>query len=986
MFEYMEKYNPKSIESKWQEYWAKYPELSQADEKSEKPKFYCLDMFPYPSGDGLHVGHVENYTATDIYSRYLRMNGKNVLHPVGWDAFGLPAENYAIKMGVHPRKKTQENIENFTRQIKSLGVSYDWSREIDTSSPEYYKWTQWFFLFLYKNGLAYRKKAKVNWCESCKTVLANEQVEDGRCERCKKEVIQKDLEQWFFKITDFAEDLIKDLDKVDWPHSTKIAQRNWIGKSEGAIIKFSLTGSQLPSEKYFEVFTTRVDTIYGCTYCVVAPENELVESLQGSIENYEEVEKYIAQAKKKTDLQRTELQKEKTGVEIKGIKAINPFTNEAVPIFVADYVLSTYGTGAVMAVPSHDERDWEFAKKYKLPIKQVIEPCFLQLVEPGKIREDKPFVEREAIMAVVRHWEKDAYLGLEWKQVGWKTFVTGGPEKGQTMEEAARNEILEETGYKNLKLVKKLPRVHGKFFHVPKQLNRFAHFTVFYFELENGEKQDISEKEKNMHDVVWVPKEKVEQFLTPDSHIYIWQGLLASLSPIINIPRNVLDIAAGAREGLYCESDNECFTDDGVLANSEKYSSLTSEKAREEMAGWLEKKNLGGRKTTYKLRDWLISRQRYWGAPIPMIFCEKCGWREVPEKDLPVLLPDVKDYRPKGTSPLGTNLDFVCATCPECGGAAKRETDTMDTFVCSSWYFFRFADPKNEKEFAAKKQIEKWLPVDMYMGGAEHTVLHLMYSRFFTKSLYRHKLIDFDEPFAKLRHQGMVLAEDGKKMSKSLGNVINPDEIVREYGADTLRLYEMFMGPLEEMKAWNTKSIVGLKRFLDRVWRLSEKLKSKSEKPQLKNKSLESLVQKTIKKVTEDIENFRFNTAISAMMILLNEFEKEIYLIHYTLYIILLSPFAPHIAEELWSELGHKNSIFLEKWPEYDKKLIKDEEITLIIQVNGKVRDQLKLAAGASEEEAKKLALESEKVAKYIGDKEPRKIIFVPNRLINFVV
>ena len=817
----MPKYNPQKVERKWQEYWEKHPELTEAIKKSEKPKFYCLDMFPYPSGDGLHMGHVENYTASDIYSRYLRMKGRNVLHPVGWDAFGLPTENYAISIKAHPAEVAQRNIKTFTRQIKSLGFSYDWSREIDSSDPNYYKWTQWFFLFLHKNGLAYRKKAKVNWCESCQTVLANEQAEGGICERCKNQVIQKDMEQWFFRITDFADELIKGLDKIDWPESTKTAQKNWIGRSEGAIIRFEikLNSKAKPSgllrlslrRDNLEVFTTRLDTIYGCTYCVIAPENELISNLKSQISNLNEVEKYIVQAKKKTDLQRTDLAKEKTGVEIKGLKAVNPFTNEAVPIFVADYILSTYGTGAVMAVPAHDERDFEFAKKYKLEIKEVIK------------NENK-----------------------------------------------------------------------------------------------------ISSVEKAV------------------------------------------------------------FIDDGILVNSEKYSNLTSEKAREEMARWLEKNNLGERKTTYKLRDWLISRQRYWGAPIPMIFCEKCSWQPVPEKDLPVLLPEVKDYRPKGTSPLGTNPDFVNTTCPECGGEAKRETDTMDTFVCSSWYFFRFADPKNEKEFADEAKIKKWLPVDLYIGGAEHTVLHLLYSRFFTKALHKHGYIDFDEPFKKLRHQGIVLAEDGRKMSKSLENVINPDEIVEKFGADTLRLYEMFMGPLEDSKSWNTKSIIGLKRFLEKVWKLKSMINDQGST----NNKLEILLNKTIKKVTEDIENLRFNTAISAMMILVNEMEKQKNILNSQFSILnsLLAPFAPHIAEELWQQLGHKDSIFLEKWPEYDPKLVKDEEITLIIQINGKLRDQIKAPAGVKEEEAKRLALESKKVIKYMEGKNIQKVIFVKDRLINFVV
>ena len=827
----MQKYNPKKIEKKWQKIWVKNPKLSAADEKSKKPKFYCLDMFPYPSGDGLHVGHVEGYTASDIYSRYQRMIGKNVLHPMGWDAFGLPAENFAIKTGVHPAKSTQKNIKTFTKQINSLGLSYDWSREIDTSSPEYYKWTQWFFLFLYKHGLAYRKKAKVNWCESCKTVLANEQVEDGVCERCKNEVAQKDLEQWFFRITDFAEDLIKDLDKIDWPESTKTAQKNWIGKSEGAIVKFSISNFQFPNksqfkndQRYLDVFTTRLDTIYGCTYCVVAPEHPLIENLKSEIENIKEVEKYIAKAKKKTDLQRTELQKEKTGVELKGVKATNPFTNESVPIFVADYVLSTYGTGAVMAVPAHDERDWEFAKKYKLPIKEVI-------TQNSKLR---------------------------------------------TQNHGAKPKIV-----------------------------------------------------------------------------------------------------------------SESFTEDGILINSKKYDDLASEKAREEMVKWLEKNKLGKKTTTYKLRDWLISRQRYWGAPIPMIHCEKCGWQMVPEKDLPVILPKVKDYRPKGTSPLGTNPNFVNTKCPKCRGLAKRELDTMDTFVCSSWYFFRFADPKNKKEFASKNEIKKWLPVDLYIGGAEHTVLHLLYSRFFTKALYKYKQIDFNEPFAKLRHQGIVVAEDSRKMSKSLGNVVNPDEIVKVFGADVLRLYEMFMGPLEDSKSWNTKSIIGLKRFLERVWNIKLKVKSEKLKITVKNSKLESLLHKTIKKVTEDVENLHFNTAISSMMILVNEMEKENQIPNtsYEILATILSPFAPHIAEELWHELGHKKSIFLEKWPEYDPKLVVEKEANVVVQVNGKVRDQLMVSVDAKEDEIKRLAFSSEKIKKYIPNIDNiRKIIFVPGRLINFVV
>jgi leucyl-tRNA synthetase len=850
------KYDPKKIEEKWQKYWEKHPELYLADEKSGKEKKYILDMFPYPSGEGLHVGHVESFTATDIISRYLRMNGKNVLHPTGWDAFGLPAENYAIKVKTHPSITTQRAINNFRRQMKMMGFSYDFSREVDSTDPEYYKWTQWFFLLLYKNGLAYKKKAKANWCNFCKTVLANEQVVNGNCERCGNPVMQKDLEQWFFKITDFIEPsfakatdgqrikktsgLLDGTDKADWPESTKLAQKNWIGKSEGAVIKFQIKNSKFQinskskiqnSKQFLEAYTTRLDTIYGCTYCVIAPEHELVRKLKDKIENWGEVEKYIEDTKKKSDLTRMEA-KDKTGIELKGIKVINPFTNEELPLFAADYVLVQYGTGAVMAVPAHDERDFEFAKKYDLPIKEVI----------------------------------------------------------------------------------------------------------------------VNKNNK---------AEKIE-----------------------------------------------CFTDDGELVNSDKYTGLTSEKAREEMTKWLEKNKLGARKINYKIRDWLISRQRYWGAPIPIIYCEKCGEVPVPEKDLPVMLPTDVDFKPTGESPLVNSKEFHSVKCPKCGVKARRESDTMDTFVCSSWYFFRYADPKNEKEFASKKAIKEWMPVDLYVGGAEHIVLHLLYSRFFTKVLHNLGYIDFDEPFLKLRHQGIILGPDSQKMSKSKGNVINPDDEVKKWGADTLRLFEMFLGPLEDMKPWDTRGIVGTYRFLEKVWKLQFKIKNvgnnkDSEIPnskfQIPNKILNpnnqnsktvTLINKTIKKVSEDIDNLRFNTAISALMILTNELdrEKEILVANYKILLTLLSPFAPFIAEELWEKLGHKESIFKERWPQYELELIKDEEIELVIQVNGKVRDKIKVSVDLSEDEAKKLATESEKIKTHLLGKEIKKVIFIKGRLINIVV
>ena len=796
----MEQYDPKKIEPKWQKNWAENPALYAADNASNKPKYYCLDMFPYPSGDGLHVGHVESYTATDIISRYQRMSGKNVLHPQGWDAFGLPAENYAIKKGLHPDLTTHENIKNFTRQIKSLGFSYDWSREVDTSSPEYYRWTQWFFLLLYKNGLAYKKKAKVNWCPKCQTVLANEQAEGGTCDRCQTEVVQKDLEQWFFKITDFIESddkvmgLIDGLEKVDWPSSIKAAQKNWIGKSEGAEFEMKIAGS----EEKIEVYTTRLDTVFGMTYAVVAPEHPIILKLKDKIANYVEVEKYLIAAQNKTELERMET-KEKTGIELKGIKLINPFNQEEIPAFVADYVLGHYGTGAVMAVPAHDERDWEFAKKNKLEIRQSIAPHFFDNSNPP--RADKKTVKRVVVQGIVKHWNEDKVLQIRWKKFPWKTFVIGGAEEEEGLEEAVKREVQEETGYKDFKLVKRIGcEMRSEWFADHKDENRYAHMNVFLVELADGEKDELSKEEKAIHDLAWVPFRDIPTDFGPVGELqYIWREL---------------------------NSESSAFVEDGVVINSGEFDDLKSEEAREKMTAWLEKEGIGKKKVNYKMRDWLVSRQRYWGAPIPIIYCEKCasigsaqdGEVPVPESDLPVILPTDVDFKPTGESPLVYSKTFHDVKCPKCGGVARRESDTMDTFVCSAWYYFRYADAQNEKEFASKEAIAKWLPVDLYVGGAEHAVLHLLYARFFTKVLNKLGYINFDEPFLKLRNQGLILAEGGQKMSKSLGNVVNPDSIVAEFGADSLRMFEMFMGPLEDAKPWNTKGIVGIQRFLEKVF------------------------------------------------------------------------------------------------------------------------------------------------------------------------
>lgn len=793
-------YDHKNIDKKWQEKWEQSG-IYKTDESSDKEKYYCLDMFPYPSGAGLHVGHPEGYTATDIVSRFKRMNGYEVLHPMGWDSFGLPAENYAIRTGVHPKESTYKNIETFKRQIKDIGLSYDWDREFATSDPEYYKWTQWLFIELYKNGLAYRKEAKVNWCESCKTVLANEQVVNGFCERCKEEVVQKDLKQWFFKTTAYAERLLNDLDKLDWPESLKALQRNWIGKSEGGEIDFAIEGS----EEKIKVFTTRPDTLFGATYMVLAPEHELVKKLAAKIQNKDEVAEYIKNSLKLSELERKNESKEKTGVKLEGIVAINPVNNEKIPVFTADYVLAGYGTGAIMAVPAHDERDFAFAKKYNLEIRYVVD---------------------------------------------------GGNEEE-------------------------------------------AHLAA------------------------------------------------------------------------------------GKLINSGEFDGIDSKEAIKKIT-----EHVGGEMTTtYKLRDWLISRQRYWGTPIPMLYSEDGEEFPADVSELPIKLPDDVDFKPSGESPLAQSeslqKDIKLPVGHEDVKAVMREVDTMDTFVCSSWYFFRYIDPQNKQEFCSKEKAQKWMPVDLYIGGAEHAVGHLIYARFFTKVLFDLGYIDFDEPFKKVENQGMILAEDGKKMSKSLGNVINPDEVVEEYGADTLRMYEMFMGPLADSKPWDTKGIRGIRRFLDKATILAEKVNVDAEV----DKESEALLHKTIKKVTEDIEGLHFNTAISALMVLANGMQKmkTIPLKHFKHFLTLLAPFAPHVTEELWEKLGHAESIHLQKWPKYDEAKTVEKTIQLPVQVNGKVRAKLDVPADGSEDEITKLALADENIQKHL-EGEPKKIIYVPGRILNIVI
>ena len=799
-------YDYAQIEKKWQGIWDEKQTFAAKDDYS-LPKFYGLVEFPYPSGQGLHVGHPRSYTAIDIVCRKKRLEGYNVLYPMGWDAFGLPTENFAIKNHVHPAEVTKKNIANFKRQLKSLGFSFDWSREINTTDPEYYKWTQWIFLQLYKKGLAYKKKMSVNWCTSCKCVLANEEVVNGHCERCGSEVIHKEKSQWMLKITDYAEKLLEGLDEVDFIDRVKTQQRNWIGRSYGTQVKFSTNIGDT-----FEVFTTRADTLFGVTYMVMSPEHPLINKWADKITNMDEVAAYRQEAAKKSDFERTELAKDKTGVKISGVTAINPVNGKEVPIFIADYVLISYGTGAIMAVPAHDTRDWEFAKKFGLPIIEV---------------------------------------------------VAGG-------------------------------------------------------------------------------------------------------------------------EDVQAAPYTECAT--GKLVNSGFLNGMSVEDAKKAIQEWLTERNLGERKTNYKLRDWVFSRQRYWGEPIPIVHCDKCGYVPVPESELPLVLPNVDSYEPtdNGESPLAKMTDWVNTTCPHCGGPAHRETDTMPQWAGSSWYFLRYCDPHNDKALASPEALKYWTPVDWYNGGMEHTTLHLLYSRFWHKFLYDIGVVPSPEPYAKRTSHGMILGENGEKMSKSRGNVVNPDEIVRDYGADTMRVYEMFIGDFEKAAPWSQSSIKGSKRFLDKVWALSDKL---TEGDSYRTE-LESAFHRTIKKVTEDIEELKMNTAIAALMSLLNDIQSSgsINRAEFKTYLILLNPFAPHMTEELWQQAGFEGMLNEAEWPKYDEAKCADSTVEIAVQVNGKIKARINVAADISAPDAIAAAKADGAVTTAIEGKSIIKELYVPKKLVNIVV
>ena len=995
----MKKYNFSKIERKWQGKWFKDKIYEPDLNKSAKP-FYNLMMFPYPSAEGLHVGNVYAFVGSDIYGRFKRMQGQDVFQPIGLDGFGIHSENYAMKVGAHPANQAKISEKRFYKQLESIGNGFSWESWLETYDPEYYKWTQWIFTEMFRRGLAYRKSQPVNWCPKDKTVLADEQVISGKCERCGADVIQKELEQWFFRITKYADRLLKNLETIDWSEKVKIAQKNWIGKSEGASIKFKVESSKL-KVKEIEVFTTRPDTIFGATFIVISPEHPLLKNNELGIKNYDEVKKYVARAENTGLMYKTDAG-EKTGVELKGVKVINPATQSEIPVWVADYVLSSYGTGAIMAVPAHDVRDFEFAKKFKLPIREVIEPLIVRRHGIDALKPNMPFSERRAVVCIIKHWKEEKYLGVKWGNTGWQGFVIGGVEDGEDPSRAGLREIIEETGYQNPEFVQNLGgTVHAQFFQNIKNENRFAHFTPIFFQLRDGEAKETSEEEKALHKFSWLTPEEMKSFITHDDMRIIWSRV----------------------------NGNHAYEGEGLLINSGKFDGLNSEEEKWKITELAQ----GIKKTQFRLRDWLISRQRYWGPPIPMIYCASCaksglgeqkdmpGWFAVPEKDLPVKLPNLKNFHPAGTgkSPLATSESFIKVRCPSCKSWARRESDVSDTFLDSAWYhlayLMRGSSPPGRQAGNFQLPISKyeevfknWLPVEMYIGGAEHSVLHLLYSRFIAMMFHDLGMLNFEEPFIKFRAHGLVI-KDGAKMSKSKGNVVSPDEYIKKFGADTLRMALMFLAPLEQAEIdFRDSAILGVERFLERAWKLyNQKLTTKNSKQQKENKSVQTLLHKSIKKITEDIEDLQYNTAISALMVLLNGLEKQSSLSRSTLTIFLklLAPFAPHITEEIWSrffageesrildsrsesgcQLKTYKSIHKEAWPEYDSRLIKEDEFDLVIQINGKHRDTLKLSIDAGEEEAKNLALSSKKIKEFLGDKSPRKIIYVKNRLINFVV
>lgn len=946
----------REIDKKWQKVWEEH-KCFHAETKKDKEKFFGLIEFPYPSGAGLHVGHARAFMGMEVTARKRRMQGYNVLFPIGFDAFGLPTENYAMKTGIHPRKVTDDNIATFTKQLKSIGFSFDYDRVIDTTDPHYYKWTQWIFLQLFKHGLAYKDKTYVNYCPNCRVILANEESQGGKCDRCDSEIVQLEKEVWMLKITEYADKLLEGLDEVNFTPRVRLEQENWIGRSFGAEVTFSIENEK----ESLQVYTTRPDTIFGVTYMAIAPEHPLLETLKDKITNYDEVIAYKEEAKKKSEFERVELAKDKTGVEVKGIRIVNPLTKETIPLWVTDYVMMGYGTGAIMAVPAHDTRDFEFAQKFGIATKQVVAPMF---ENQGKdhVKEGVPNTKRKTTVAIIKHPKEEQYLVLDWlEEYGWKSFVMGGIEDGETAVEAAIREMTEETGYVDVKSAKKVGfDTYSKFYAAHKGVNREVSEEPVIIELNSLEQMPTKAEETKNHRYRWVAKEEIAETITIPSQKMEWDMYMTP-APFI-------------------ESEN------GRAVNSDFLNGMAVKEAKEAMTAYVKEHNIGEPKKNYHMKDWAFARQRYWGEPVPIVKCESCGLVALEEKDLPLTLPEVDNFMPgeDGQSPLAKVDSWVNTTCPHCGGPAKRETDTMPQWAGSSWYYLRYIDPHNDKAFADKAEMDYWLPVDWYNGGMEHVTRHLIYSRFWHRFLYDIGVVPTKEPYAKRTTQGLILGPDGNKMSKSKGNVINPDDIVKTYGADTLRTYILFIGEYSLSAPWSENGVKGAKKFLDRVMRLA----SLVTKEDITSKELDLELHKTIKKVSEDIEEMKYNTAIAAMMSYVNILYKQekVSMQYIRPFLQILNPVAPHVTEELWERLGLEGHIFETKWPSYDPSKMVLSKIEMPVQINGVLRFKIEIDSDISEEEIKQLVLEDDRLKPYLQDKEIKKIIVIKSRIVNVVV